>query len=692
MITTIKHNLSAITDKVRGSKLALAAAEPGLSTTKHEKIVSRHKNALARHMERAKTETIVTAPYDLATDCLRLSMHFFHPIQQSAQQIYDSALPLSPTSSHLHKLYLQNVIDNQLSHVTAYSGAPDTWGSLLRTIDVRPKQLTCISTSPQRIIAVCEDIVNIYDAITFVLRQSLDAPEAVTKIQTSPDGTFLFFAHSTSVTMWDVQTGGLVCTFETKSKTNDIAASTTHIACGSSDGSVSFWNIHTKKGKGFETGQPVVTIYWLSPQRLAVATQITLYIYDITSGETLGRFSVPGHVWGMVYLEDEDAFLVGSSQQSSGVDQEEPCFIRCILPKSEPEHIGVLCWKFLNLEQSPPFSRKLLSPTLVDGDQIACIIPPNGVQVFSASSKIWTNSPPLLGAATSLAVSVNKNIVVQAKDYIQIFSVGVLASGEVHNDICVSQVYPLGGKHIICVSQPTGSLTLLELETLQILHACDNASIGSSLTDRSPSVRELFIRGLVAEFGVPAVLQAWESGKPLPGWTEAAGEGRGMALGGLSPECTWIVTVYGSPQRGLCVKDAKDGTVLANLCLPDNDVGVGEVYDLTFDSETRFYLKIDGPGWHVQIPYDVVASPSGGHPYTITKGEPVPLLEPRATPPYTLDANCEWVVDAEFRKISWISPGNIRRGDGGHFWVGLSLVMVGDDGVVRKLTFKEPSR
>jgi len=65
------------------------------------------------------------------------------------------------------------------------------------------------------------------------------------------------------------------------------------------------------------------------------------------------------------------------------------------------------------------------------------------------------------------------------------------------------------------------------------------------------------------------------------------------------------------------------------------------------------------------------------------------LLEPRAVPPYTLDANCEWVLDAQSRKTCWISPGNLRRGDGGHFWAGQSLVMVGDDGVVRKVSFRE---
>jgi hypothetical protein len=45
---------------------------------------------------------------------------------------------------------------------------------------------------PQRIIAACEDIVNVYDAVTFVLQQSLHTPETVTKIQGSPDGSICF--------------------------------------------------------------------------------------------------------------------------------------------------------------------------------------------------------------------------------------------------------------------------------------------------------------------------------------------------------------------------------------------------------------------------------------------------------------------------------------------------------------------
>jgi len=106
---------------------------------------------------------------NLTKDCLHLSMHFFHPIQQCAQQVYHTAVPLSPTSSQLHKYCLQSIIENQLSPVNEFMGAPYTWGSLLRTIDTKPWKLTCITTSGQSIVSACEDIVTIHDAVTGVL-------------------------------------------------------------------------------------------------------------------------------------------------------------------------------------------------------------------------------------------------------------------------------------------------------------------------------------------------------------------------------------------------------------------------------------------------------------------------------------------------------------------------------------------
>jgi len=614
-------------------------------------------------------------------------MHFFHPIQQCAQQVYHTALPLSPTSSSLQKSYLQNVVDNQLSHVTAFIGAPSTWGLLLRTIDTRPRKLSCIATSGQGIIAACGDIVNIYDAVTGVLKQSLSPSEPATKIQASPDGSTLFFAHSSSVTMWDVQTGGFIHTFTTKSVVNDIAVSTSgdYIACGSSDGSVRFWNTRTKKeSKAFRNRQPVVTICWSSPQKLAIATRNTLCIHSVTTGGTLDSLSFPNRVWGMVYLVDRDEFLVGTSKP--GPEGQELSSLATISHRRpeplEKRHRGRLVrQKICQEKQSPTHPGQLMHPTHA-GKEIACITLPTGVQPFDTTSYDWINNPPLLNTAASVAVSLNRNFVAQTKDSIQIFSTDVLTSGEAQNDQRVSDIYPLGESYIICVLQPSKHLTLLELETLREL-SCD---------DKTLPFRSLLTNGLqpFLAFVSPGV-NAVDFGIPTATWLPAPNIRLNITPRlwlRFSPTYTRFVIVKDSVGLGLQINDTKNGDVLAKLVL---SLSVRKrVHGLTFDSETRFYLEINRPE-HVLIPYDITASPSDSrYPYTITEGEAIDPSEFWTRTPYTLDTNCEWILDAQSRKICWISPANLRRGDGSHFWAGSSLFMVGDDGVVRKVSFREP--
>jgi hypothetical protein len=209
---------------------------------------------------------------------------------------------------------------------------------------------------------------------------------------------------------------------------------------------------------------------------------------------------------------------------------------------------------------------------------------------------------------------------------------------KVRNDARPSHVYPLGENHIICLLQPNRNLTILELRTLQELQPNDNISPLVLLrTNQSPSARASFGRGFVTEFGVSRVIQTWQSGTPLPEW--ACADDEDTPLSGLSPDCTRIVTFYGSPRRELRVKNAEDGTVLANQLLGDDDLEMGEVYDVTFDSDTKFHLKIDGPGRHVQIPHEIIPSSSGPHSHTISKGEPVPFV--RTPGNTTVRAGCK---------------------------------------------------
>ena len=198
--------------------------------------------------------------------------------------------------------------------------------------------------------------------------------------------------------------------------------------------------------------------------------------------------------------------------------------------------------------------------------------------------------------------------------------------------------------------------------------------------------RVLFVPEVVEKFDILIALQTWWSGISLhPKRIETTDEDKPRLLYRLSPARTKMATYYGEE---LWVNNTEDGHLLARPPKIGDDLG--EVYDLVFDSETRIYLKVDGPGQHFQIPFDITPSTSPDQlPHW---GEPMPLSEPRATPPYTLDAKCEWVLSAQSRKICWVSSRDIRRGSGGHLWAGTSLVMVRGDGVVRKVTFNEPGR
>ena len=628
-------------------------------------------------------------------------MYFFYPIQQCVEQIYHTALPLSPTSSCLQNSYLQNITDDQPSHVTAFMGAPSTWGLLLRTIDTRPRELTCITTSGQEIIAGCGDIVNIYNAVTGVLQQSLSASEPVTKIQASLDGTTLFFAHSSSATMWDVQTGGLIHTFTTKSKVNDIAISTPgdYIACGLSNGSIRFWNIRTKQeGKSLGGGESVVAVCWLPPQRLVVAAQHSLSIYSIATGGALDTIFILDHVWGMVYCEDKDEFLVGTSNSEGS----KMCSFRVIsgqhpkppkkrLPKAKRQAV----YQEISQEkQSPTHPGQLMHPTLV-GKEVLCITLPMGVQILNTSSYDWTNNPPLLDMATSTTVLLSRNLVVQTRDSIQIFSIDVLMGGGAHNDRHVSHIYSLDGNYIICILQPTRHIAVLKLETLREIRFDEISSLWPAVEDvceMEPDNRMLLYSDRML---ISNIMEAWWLDTSLDKQVRLDLEGVPWTLHRFSPTRSKIVIIFTSTDSSWEIRLYNVGyrCVVARQFLKSEG---GTIYDLTFDSETRFYVKMYKPGWHAQIPCDITPSPrlrqKGGYltNYTITEGEPMTLSEPLAPPSYTLDANCEWVLDAQSRKICWISPGNLRKGNGGHFWADQSLVMVGDDGVVRKVSFREP--
>ena len=596
-------------------------------------------------------------------------MYFFYPIQQCAQHVYHTAILLSPSSSLLHNNQEWVAQDEIL--VTDYVNGPSNWGPLLTTISVGTRRLTSIATFAEKIAVACEDLVNIYDAATFALEQSSHTPQPVTRIQGSEDGSILYYTHSHSVTLWDIQTGGLIDTFHTRSEIIEVAVFPTdgHIACSLSDGSVAFRNYHTKNDGSFGNSESVVTIRWLSSAELVVATKSYVYVANIATGKFSNRCPFIG-VWGVV-LQSCGEMMVGTWTEDR-FSYWTIAYELGWLTGRYPFHFNS------RLLKAPP----VISP--ISDKMIVAITPPHGVVVFDIEEHLLIR-PPSLKEALSVAVSLGRHLVVQTEDSVQIFSIETLTN-DVGPDVpTLSYISPLGEAYAVYLGT-SRRLTVVKSGDLARLHPHFPPHL---LTNWSDSPDSSCSRGFVAEFGALNVIEAWKSQGRLPRWNEADVEESAL-LGRLSPDCTRIVTLYGQPQLELQVKDANDGTILAKLSLEEDSFwGAGAAYDLIFDSELGFHLKVDGPGYHVRIPYDIIPSPSGQPPQTIKQGEPIPLSEPRTRLPYTLDASCEWVLDRQSRKICWIPPENMRRGNGGHFWVGTSLIMLGSDSIVRKLSFKK---
>lgn len=161
----------------------------------------------------------------------------------------------------------------------------------------------------QRIAVVCEgDTISVYDAVTAVLRLSLNAPRQVIKVEGSPDGSVLFFAHQNAceITVRDTQTGGLVYPLTTTFEISDIAVSLggKYLASYSSDGTFEFWEVESRHGDSHFLGRVVECICWLEPEdQVALVLKGAVVILEVTTGSALQTFPVGQSVWEIAFLQ-----------------------------------------------------------------------------------------------------------------------------------------------------------------------------------------------------------------------------------------------------------------------------------------------------------------------------------------------------------------------------------------------------
>ena len=594
-------------------------------------------------------------------------MHFFQLIQQSAQHIYHSALPLSPKSSIFSSMSLP-----EQTRISDFYGRPDHWGSVVRTITSISGWFTCITTigrgSTAKIVGACNDgTVRIYDSVTGVLRLSLRPEFPVQEMTGLPDGSLLVCTHigRPLITLWDIQTGGLVQTFILKgeAKGTTVSLKGRYLACEASEGTVNLWETasrtqHPVPQERFRGNTPC----WLAPEEMIMVVDgETVYILNIiTKGPPVHRLDVSGSVHSAVYSQTFNRLVIMFFYFRGG---------------NSFTTVDVKTGTFSTLHSSGErLSSIAFSQTT---EQLVCGGKAPGLDTVDISTGCRTRFD-FPATATSISTLSNGTVVANVQGSgIQLLQLNQEHVSPRQPTPSTLTVYPLdGGSVITTVSATNDRVMLQEAANLSLSHIF---SIPTQQTTNHTVIIYASLKNkvIVLRFteGDKGFLQMWKFSHQHPLWTVPTSEH--PSTGSISPAGTRLVTLHNG--HYVCVWDACNGCLMVQVSIGNPYVSC--LPDIAFDSEDRFYLCDDT----YREPYDIVPQTAGFYTHSITRLE-MQVLAKR----YRLDKGREWVV-CRSQRICWISPRYIGSAPPSHWWDGSSLVLAGQDGILRSLTFRDSS-
>ena len=214
-------------------------------------------------------------------------------------------------------------------------GLPDRWDPCSRTIylDGTPEAFARCGA----IIAVGIDSnVVLLDGITGTRMSVLPGHRnKISSLASSLDGTLLLSrGNDTIVKLWDVQTGGVIKTFDRDNSTTSASISPdgTTIAFGTSDGTIHLWDVRTWKHHSIEMGQGgTVTVIRFSPinsrRLLSLSSDGTACQWDV-DGHRIGAPCRESHrVDGLAYTLDGTRFILWGAGVSTVRDSESGALV-----------------------------------------------------------------------------------------------------------------------------------------------------------------------------------------------------------------------------------------------------------------------------------------------------------------------------------------------------------------------------
>ena len=538
----------------------------------------------------------------------------------------------------------------------------------MRTIKASSERFTCMTTFGHRIAATCDDgTMGIYDSVTGALRLSLSPGGPVRAVQGSPDGSVLFCAYQGPlITMWDIQTGGRIHTFDLGSLVECIAICSKgrYLARGLSDGPVKILDVANKTDVATSgRGPPVTHLCWLSDldEQLVVARGTSAYVLDVMSRTVLRSFTIQGRICGVIYAQKLNKFAIASTSETKSI-------ITVIDPGTDTPFTTTISQRISCLA----FSQ--ITTEFVCGTETP------GLELFSVPARSWRRFGH---PATITSISVLSSGTVVAKvagSGVQLLSLDEGHAPPQHPTTSTLAMHTFDEGKLIAIFPTTRDhIKLIESATMSPLLTVP-VRTRPIPTDRPP-ILCASLEHRIAVCCFEDRLELWKFGGEAPEWT---GEAPGLRLvGGISPDGSRLVVIEGDGSLFIVrLYRTGDGTCIGELN-GDGPWCRNSDLKIEFESEDRFSFDHDHDRIHFLISQST--SLSSNHPYSIRLGGPSLAKPSRRL--YNVDDACEWVIDSS-KRICWIPPGYIASANRSHGWAGDTLIMSGHDGVLRKITFR----
>ena len=565
-----------------------------------------------------------------------------------------------------------SMIIQEKTLIEGFYGHPETWGSILQTIQGGSKSFASMDTFSHCIAMVCSDgVVRIYDVVTGSLRLSLKPDDPIEVVRGSPDGSTLFCAsHQSPITSWDIQTGGLIHTFTSipeRVSNMTVSLKGHYLACGFSTGLVEVWK-GTNRVKGITTRiSSPITLCWLDPEeQLVTAVKTKVQIWDVVVGTVLRSFSMMRNTTKQIVYSREFNHLAIISL--------DPASITIIDPQTGHSSGGdrssgtPLCVAF--------------SQTL---DELVCCMEAGGLEVFDLTMWNWRYFEYPFVAKFVSCLENGTVAVGSMESGIQLLSLVHDNYTPLPQSTSVPDVYAFDQGRIIAIPAiDHKSIQLLETSTMTELLT---VSIRDVHSESPITILAASLENHVACFHHMKYLMLYK----FDGYHwKRGGEIYKRPLGGaFSPAGTRLVTLHECEVRELSIRVWNAGSsrlqCQAELKLVDR-LNPPPPY-ITFDSETRFYSHHN----KYRIPYDLHPPSRTTTGHKVIRCEQQPWTVESNEREFKVDSSGEWVVSGSER-VCWIPPGYFRSNGTGYHWAGPnSLVMIGEEGL-KALIFRSQER